>query len=606
MSIRNIAIIAHVDHGKTTLVDQLFRQSGTLRTGELLQERAMDSDDQERERGITITAKCTSIRYEGHTINIIDTPGHADFGGEVERVLNMAEGALLLVDAVEGTMPQTRFVLSKALAQNLKPIVVINKVDRPAARPDESVEMVFDLFVELGANDEQCDFKVLYCSALDGRASLHDTKGGTDLKPLFETILAVVPPPVVGEGPARMLVSNLGYDDYLGRLSIGRLHSGVLHPGDEVKIFTKQGLSRGFRLTRLMKRIGMKYQEIPELLAGDIATVAGAGEAMVGDTLAAPDVTEPLPRIEVDPPTLSMEFCVNDSPFAGREGKYVTTRHLRDRLFKEAEHNVSLRVEETDSPDRYKVSGRGELHLAVLIENMRREGYELQVSQPEVILRTDEAKRLLEPMEKSLIDVPALLSGTVIDSLNRRKGEMLSMNPTGDRIRLEYLIPSRGLLGYRSQFLTETRGEGILNSEFAGYGPHKGEIARRTRGSMIASETGDAVPFALFNLQARGSFFIGPGTKCYAGMVVGENARENDLEINVAKEKKLTNMRSAGAEEAVRLTPPRKITIESCLEFLSQDELLEVTPQSLRLRKRFLNDSDRRRAVVKKRAEVVG
>lgn len=594
-TIRNIAIIAHVDHGKTTLVDQLFRQSGTFRENEAVTERAMDSMDQEQERGITITAKSTSVSYEGTTINIIDTPGHADFGGEVERVLNMADGVLLLVDSVEGTMPQTRYVLGKALSHGLNPIVVVNKVDRENARIDDVINMTFDLFVELGANDDQCDFPVVYCSALQGRASTTDPAGGTDLDPLFETILEKVPSPVVEDGEPRMVVTNLGYDDFLGKLVIGRLRSGELKTGSEVKVFSADGEKKGFRITKVFKRQGLKDQDIESFVAGDIATLAGI-QATIGDTVASPEAGEALERIEVDPPTLSMNFLVNDSPFAGKEGKFVTSRNLRERLYKEVEHNVSLRVEDTESAEVFKVSGRGELHLSVLIESMRREGYELQVSQPEVIFQKDESGKTSEPYEQVFVEVPSDCSGTVIDSLNRRKGEMQNMNPVGDRVEIEFIIPSRGLLGYRGQFLTETRGEGILNSLFHGYDEFKGEISRRNKGSIISAVTGDAVAYAIFNLQARGSFFIEPGTPCYEGMVVGEHAKDTDIEVNVIKGKKLTNMRSSGADEAIKLIPPRKHTIETLLEFMGGDELMEVTPSSLRLRKKHLTETGRRAA----------
>ena len=594
-TIRNVAIIAHVDHGKTTLVDQLFRQSGTFRENENVSERAMDSMDQEQERGITITAKSTSVLYEDALINIIDTPGHADFGGEVERVLNMADGVLLLVDSVEGTMPQTRFVLGKALSHGLNPIVVVNKVDRPHARVDEVVNMTFDLFVELGANDVQCDFPVVYASALEGRASRDDVMGGTDLKPLFQTLIDNVPEPKVEEGDqARMLVTSLGYDDFLGKLVIGRLLSGSLKTGSEIKVFAEDGEKKGFRVSKILKRMGLRDEEMEDFVAGDIATLAGI-KATIGDTISSLDVTEPLPRIEVDPPTLSMNFLVNDSPFAGKEGKYVTSRNIRERLYKEVEHNVSLKVEDTESAEVFKVSGRGELHLSVLIETMRREGYELQVSQPEVIFLEENGKTM-EPYEQVFVEVPQDCSGAVIDSLNRRKGEMQNMTPVGERVQVEFIIPSRGLLGYRGQFLTETRGEGILNSLFHEYGIHKGEISRRNKGSIISTVTGDAVAFAIFNLQARGVFFIEPGTACYEGMVVGEHAKETDLEVNVIKGKKLTNMRSSGADEAIKLSPPRKQTIETILEFMGSDELMEVTPESLRIRKRYLRESERRAA----------
>lgn len=595
MNLRNVAIIAHVDHGKTTLVDQLFRQSGTFRDNEQVEERVMDSMDQERERGITITAKNTAVEYEGVHINIIDTPGHADFGGEVERVLNMADGVLLLVDAVEGAMPQTRFVLKKALACGLSPIVVLNKVDRPAARHDVVINETFELFVELGATDEQCEFPVVYASALEGRASLDDPKGGTDLKPLFKTIIEHVPEPFTEDNqPARMVVTSLGYDDYLGRLVVGKLRSGSLKVGQPVKVFAKEKTKENFKVTRIMKRIGMRMTEVPDLRAGDIATLAGI-DATIGDTIADPGVQDPLPRIEVDPPTLSMHFLVNDSPLAGTEGKFVTSRHLRERLFKEAEHNVSLRVAETDSAEIFSVAGRGELHLSVLIESMRREGFEFQVSQPVVILKTDEEGRKTEPYERVHIEVPNECSGAVIDALNQRKGEMLSMLPEGEMTLLEYIIPSRGLLGYHSQFLTDTRGEGTLYAVFDSYGPFKGDITRRSRGAILSNIKGDAVAYAIFSLQPRGVFFIAPGTKVYPGMILGEHAREDDLEVNICREKKLTNIRAAGSDEALRIVPAKKMTIESCIEFMAEDELLEVTPKSLRLRKRALDAKTRRK-----------
>ena len=596
-NIRNVAIIAHVDHGKTTLVDQLFQQSGTFRENEAVEERAMDSNDQEKERGITITAKNTSVQYKDKLINIIDTPGHADFGGEVERVLNMADGVLLLVDSVEGTMPQTRYVLGKALSHGLKPIVVVNKVDRANARVEEVINMTFDLFVELGADDEQCDFPVVYASALEGRASTTDTQGGTDLDPLFNVILDKVPAPEIEDTEeVRMLVTNLGYDDFLGKLLIGRLLSGELKQGSDVKAFTEEGEKKNFKVTKILKRYGMKDEPIDSFVAGDIATIAGIDQATIGDTIASPEVKEPLERLSIDPPTLTMTFSVNDSPFAGTEGKYVTSRNLRDRLFKEVEHNVSLRVEETDSAEQFKVSGRGELHLSVLIESMRREGYELQVSMPEVILRRDEQGNLEEPYEQVFLELPNESSGTVIESLNRRKGEMQSMNPVGDRVEVEFIIPSRGLLGYRSQFLTETKGEGILNSLFHEYGPHKGELKRRLRGSIISGTTGDAVAYAIFNLQPRGTFFIKTGVKCYGGMVIGEHAKENDLEVNITKNKKLTNVRASGTDDAIKIIPPRQMTIESILEFIAEDELMEVTPESLRIRKKHLTETARKAA----------
>jgi GTP-binding protein len=595
--IRNIAIIAHVDHGKTTLVDQMFKYSGTFRDNEQIDERAMDSNDQERERGITITAKSTSVQYKDTLINIIDTPGHADFGGEVERILNMADGVLLLVDSVEGTMPQTRYVLGKALGHGLNPIVVINKVDRPNARVDAVIDMTFDLFVDLGANDVQCDFPVVYASALEGRASVTDILGGTDLEPLFQTIIEKVPAPIVEESKsARLLVTNLGYDDFLGKLVIGRLLSGSLTPGTEVKVFAENEERKGYRVSKILKRYGMKDEPIDSFDAGDIATIAGISEVTIGDTVATLDATEALERIDIDPPTLTMTFSVNDSPFAGTEGKFVTSRNLRERLYKEIEHNVSLKVEDTDSAEKFKVSGRGELHLSVLIETMRREGYELQVSMPEVIMIKNEDGKVEEPFEQVFVEVPTESSGTVIDSLNRRKGEMQQMTPVGSRVEIEFLIPSRGLLGYRSQFLTETKGEGTINSLFSGYGPFKGEIKRRLRGSIICANAGESVAYAIFNLQQRGEFFISPGVKCYEGMIIGEHGKENDLEVNISKNKKLTNVRASGTDEAIKLITPRQQTIESILEFVAEDELMEVTPKTLRIRKKHLTETGRKSA----------
>lgn len=593
--IRNIAIIAHVDHGKTTLVDQLFRHSGTFRENEAVADRVMDSGDQERERGITITAKTTSVIHGETLINIIDTPGHADFGGEVERVLNMADGVLLLVDSVEGTMPQTRYVLKKALENKLNPIVVINKVDREGARIEEVIDMTFDLFVELGANDKQCDFPLVYCSALQGRASTEDYDGGTDLEPLFQVIIDKVPPPKIEETElARMLVTSLGYDDYLGKLVIGRLLSGRIAPNDEMVVFGVEGKSKRYRITKILKQFGLKEDEVPELKAGDIAMMSGIPEVTIGDTVASPDVEEALPRIEVDPPTLSMTFSVNNSPFAGKEGKFVTSRNLRERLYKEIEHNVSLKVEDTDSAEEFSVSGRGELHLSVLIEAMRREDYEFMVSQPKVIFHRDENGKLTEPYEELFMEVPSDSAGTVIESLNKRKGEMLNMGASGDRNELHFKIPSRGLLGYRGQFLTETRGEGILNSLFSGYDEHKGDIPSRSKGSIISGVTGDAVAYAIFNLQPRGSFIISPGTPCYEGMVIGEHAKAGDIEVNVTKGKKLTNVRASGSDDAIKIIPARRMSIENCIEFMAEDELLEVTPQSLRLRKRLLTENQRK------------
>jgi len=592
--LRNIAIIAHVDHGKTTLVDAMLKQSGVFRANEQVQERVMDSNELERERGITILSKNTAVKYNGIKINIVDTPGHADFGGEVERVLKMVDGVLLLVDAFEGPMPQTRFVLKKALDLNLKPIVVINKIDRPEARPNEIVDEVLELFIELGAGDDQLDFPVVYASAREGFAVLKAGEKGDSLKPLFESIIKSVPAPAgYNEKPLQFLVSSLDYDDYVGRIAIGRVERGRIKSGQQAVICKKNGGTEIVKITKLYTFEGLKRLETESAAVGDIVSISGVGDIEIGETICDVDFPEPLPFIDIDEPTISMTFSVNDSPFAGKEGTFVTSRHLRDRLFKELKTNVSLRVEETDSPDAFKVYGRGELHLSVLIETMRRQGYEFQVSKPVVVLKEREGQ-VYEPIEKLVIDVPEEDIGVVIEKLGARKAEMINMH-SSDRgyARLEFKIPARGLIGYRSEFLTDTRGNGIMNHLFSGYEPYKGEITARQRGSLVAWETGEAVTYGLFNAQERGILFISPGTKVYEGMVVGESSRSEDIVINVCKKKHVTNMRAAGSDDALRLTPPKVMSLEQCLELISDDELVEVTPKNIRIRKKILNSEQR-------------
>ncbi len=589
--LRNIAIIAHVDHGKTTLVDGLLRQSGTFRSNETVQERVMDSNDLERERGITILSKNTSLKYGKYTINVVDTPGHADFGGEVERVLGMVDGVLLLVDAFEGAMPQTRFVLSKALAMKLKPIVVINKIDRDGARPAEVLDEVFELFMDLGADDSLLDFPVIYASSRDGYASTEPDGGEKkDLKPLFDAIINYIPAPDADvDAPLRMLISNIGVDEYVGRTAVARIEQGRITSGQIVTVCNEAGFRKSAKVTYLYKFDGLKKVEVQDAMAGDIILLAGLTEFNIGDTVCDPEFIDPIHFVNIDEPTLSMNFLVNNSPFAGREGTFVTSRHIRDRLYKEIETNVSMRVEDTDSPDTLKVSGRGELHLSVLIETMRRQGYEFQVSRPKVIYKEIEGS-LCEPMEYLTVDVPEEYVGTVIEKLGTRKGEMVNMRPTSDNFtRLEFRIPARGLIGYRGEFLTDTRGNGIMNSIFDGYEPYKGDISSRTHGSMVAWEQGEAVPYGLFNAQERGALFIGPGEKVYEGMIVGESARGDDLVINVCKKKHLTNIRASGSDEALKLTPPIILSLEQALDFISDDELVEVTPKSIRLRKKILD-----------------
>ncbi len=588
--IRNIAIIAHVDHGKTTLVDAMLKQSGIFRVNEQVQERVMDSNDLERERGITILAKNTAVSYNGVKINIVDTPGHADFGGEVERILKMVDGVLLLVDAFEGPMPQTRFVLKKALQLSLKPIVVINKVDRPEARPQEVIDQVLDLFIELEADEDQLEFPVVYASARDGLAKNSLDEDSENLKPLFDMILDEVPAPGGdAEKPLQLLVSNIDYDEYIGRIAIGRIERGKMRYGQQVVLCKEQSVSQPYRVSRLFQFEGLKRIEVQEGSIGDIAAVAGIAEINIGDTLCDIDNPEPLPFVEIDEPTVSMTFSVNNSPFAGKEGEYVTSRHLRDRLFRELETNLSLRVEETDSPDAFKVSGRGELHLSILIETMRRQGYELQVSKPTVILKEVNGE-VLEPVELLIIDVPEEFMGVVMEKLGPRKAEMVNMTSAMQGyMRLEFKIPARGLIGYRSEFLTDTKGNGILNHLFHSFEPFKGEIQERSRGSIMAFEAGEATTYGLYNAQERGNLFIDPGTKVYEGMIVGENARAEDIIVNVCKKKHVTNMRASGSDEALRLTPSIKLSLEQALEFIADDELVEVTPKNLRLRKRILD-----------------
>lgn len=602
-NIRNIAIIAHVDHGKTTLVDGLLRQSGTFRSNEVVAERVMDSNDIERERGITILSKNTSVEYNGVTINIVDTPGHADFGGEVERVLGLCDGVLLLVDAFEGAMPQTRFVLTKALAMKLKPIVVVNKIDRDGARPVEVLDEVFELFMDLGADDDQLDFPVVYASAREGYASLTPDRGtSNDLKPLFEAILKHIPAPRVDvDAPFRMLISNVSGDEYVGRTGVARIDRGKVKNGQQIAIYTKGKHVRYGKINYLYKFKGLKKVAVDEALAGDIVVVAGLPDINIGDTVCVPEVIDPIDFVNIDEPTLSMNFSVNNSPFAGKEGDYVTSRHVRERLFKELETNVSLRVEDTDTPDTLKVSGRGELHLTVLIENMRREGYEFQVSRPKVIFKEVNGM-LYEPMERLTVDTPDESVGIVIEKVGVRKGEMLDMHPGLEGfVRIEFRIPARGLIGYRNEFLTDTKGNGIMNHIFDGYDEYKGDMAQRSRGSMIAWETGESVAYGLFNAQERGKLFIGAGVKVYEGMIVGENARPDDLVINVCKKKHVTNIRAAGSDEALRLTPPVTLSLEQSIEFIADDELMEVTPKNIRLRKKILDTELRAKAESKKR-----
>jgi GTP-binding protein len=600
--LRNIAIIAHVDHGKTTLVDGMLRQSGIFRENELVQERVMDSNDLERERGITILAKNTAVNYKDIKINIVDTPGHADFGGEVERVLKMVDGVLLLVDAFEGPMPQTRFVLRKALELNLKPIVVVNKIDRPEARPDEVVDEVLELFIELGADDDQLEFPVIFASSREGFAVCDLYGERVDLKPLFEVIIDKVPAPKgYMDEPLQLLVSSIDYDEYVGRIAIGRVERGSVKANQQAVICRKDGSLQNIKVSRLYKFEGLRRTDAAEASLGDIVSVAGVGDITIGETICDVSTPEPLPFVDIDEPTISMNFIVNNSPFAGREGTYVTSRHLRDRLFKELETNVSLRVEETDSADSFEVSGRGELHLSILIETMRRQGYEFQVSKPTVILKEVDGE-VLEPIEYLTIDVPEEFMGVVMEKLGTRKAEMVNMHSANQGyMRLEFKIPARSLIGYRSEFLTDTKGNGIMNHIFNGFEPYKGEISGRQRGSMAAWEEGEAVTYGLYNAQERGTLFIESGAKVYEGMIVGENARTEDITVNVCKKKHVTNMRASGSDDALRLTPVRSMSLEQSLEFIADDELVEITPKTIRLRKKILDTEMRAKTESKAR-----
>src|SRR5579884_1093401 len=601
--IRNIAIIAHVDHGKTTLVDGLLRQGNVFRANQEFAERVMDSNALERERGITIVSKNTAVSYNGIKINIVDTPGHADFGGEVERVMGMVDGVLLLVDAVDGPMPQTRFVTSKALAMGHKAIVVINKIDRADARADWAVDQTFDLFVELGANEEQLDFPIVYTCARQGTATLDLDTPGTDLRPLFETIIGHLPAPKGDpDAPLQMLVSSLDYDDYRGRFGIGKVHAGRVHPGENVAIIARDGDIRPGKIVGTFVFEGLKKVEQEEVAAGEICLVTGLADVGIGETVASRDYPRAVPTVRVDEPTLRMAFGVNTSPLSGREGIYSTSRKLRERLFKELETNISLRVEETDSPDTFLVSGRGELHLAILIETMRREGYELQVAQPEVIFREDEDGRRLEPWEQVEIEVAEQYQGVVVEQMGQRRGEMQDMRLANGSVFFTYLIPTRGLLGFRNDFLTATRGTGVMNSLFAGYKPYAGEITRTRNGSLLASESGLTNPYGLANAEERGALFIGPGVEVYEGMIVGKHIRDTDLEVNVCKAKHLTNMRSSTGDIAVRLTPPIEMSLDRAIEYIGSDELVEVTPKNIRMRKKILDANMRKRA--EKRTEL--
>ncbi|MEQ2129833.1 translational GTPase TypA [Caldanaerobacter subterraneus KAk] len=599
--VRNVAIIAHVDHGKTTLVDAMLKQSGIFRWNEKVEERILDFNDLERERGITILAKNTAVRYKDVKINIVDTPGHADFSGEVERVLKMVDGVLLLVDSFEGPMPQTRFVLSKALELDLKPIVVISKIDRPDARPNEVIDEVFDLFIELGANDDQIDFPVVYTSGKEGIAKLDLKEESRDLRPLFETIIKYIPAPSGDiEGPFQLIVTTLDYDDYIGRIAIGKVVRGRIKAGEEVAICKKDGSIQKFNINNIYQFEGLKRVPVEEAKLGDIVAVSGISDIEIGETIADKDNPEPVDFVKIEEPTVSMTFSVNTSPFAGTEGKYVTSRHLRERLFKELETNVALRVEETDSPDSFKVSGRGELHLSILIETMRREGYELQVSKPTVIFKEVNGVKM-EPIELLTVDIPEEYMGVVMEKLGPRKAELMDMHTLKPgTIRLKFKIPTRGLIGYRSEFLTDTKGNGIMTSVFYGYEPYKGEIPSRSRGALVAFETGIATTYGLYHAQERGTLFIEPGTKVYEGMVVGMNSRSGDIEVNVCKKKHVTNLRSATAEEALRLSPVKKMTLEEALEFIDNDELVEVTPQSIRIRKKILDSQQRYKSAKQK------
>lgn len=593
-NLRNVAIIAHVDHGKTTLVDQLLRQSGIFRENEAVAERVMDSNDLERERGITILSKNTAVMYDGTKINIVDTPGHADFGGEVERILMMVDGVLLLVDAFEGCMPQTRFVLKKALGLGKKPVVVVNKIDRPGARPEEVVDEVLDLFIELGADDDQLEFPVVYASARDGYATLDPNTPGTDMTPLFEAIIKEVPAPQGDlDGEMQILFSNIDYDEYVGRIGIGRVERGTVKNGQNAVLCCRDGNTRNVKIAKLYQFEGLKRVETESASLGDIVCVSGITDLNIGETACSPDRVEALPFVKIDEPTVSMMFMVNNSPFAGREGKYVTSRNSRDRLFKEVETNVALRVEETETSDTFKVSGRGELHLSILIETMRRQNYEFQVSRPSVIMKKIDGT-LCEPIEYLIIEVPDNYVGAVMEKLGSRKAELINMGAReSGTTHIEFKIPARGLMGYRSEFLTDTNGNGIMNHVFDGYEPFKGEIISRHQGSLIAHETGESTGYGLYAAQERGRLFIGPGVPVYEGMIVGASPKAEDITVNVCKKKHITNTRASGSDDALKLTPPSILSLEQSLEFIADDELVEVTPHNIRLRKMILNKEQR-------------
>ena len=599
--VRNVAIIAHVDHGKTTMVDEMLKQSGTFRENEQVADRVMDSNDLERERGITILSKNTSIRYKDVKINIVDTPGHADFGGVVERILMMVDGVLLLVDAFEGCMPQTRFVLKKALGLKKNVVVVVNKIDRPGARPEEVIDEVLDLFIELGADEDQLEFPVVYASARDGYASLDSSVREGDMRPLLDSILENIEPPKGDlNGPTQILFSSLDYDDYIGRIGIGRVERGTVKHNQQIVLCNNDGGEVKAKVSRLYQFEGLKRVEVESASLGDLVCVSGIADLNIGDTACDPECIEPLPFVKIDEPTISMNFIVNNSPFAGKEGKFVTSRNIRDRLFKEVETNVSMRVEETDTTDSFKVSGRGELHLSILIETMRRQGYEFQVSRPKVILKEVNGVTM-EPMELLIVEVPEQYVGAVIEKLGSRKAELENMGARdGGMTHLEFKIPSRVLIGYRSEFMTDTNGNGIMNQLFAGYEPYKGDILTRERGSIVVHETGESAAYGLFNTQDRGRLFIGAGVPVYEGMIVGECAKSEDVVCNVCKQKHLTNTRASGSDDALRLVPPSTLSLEQCMEFIKDDELLEVTPLSLRLRKTILSKEQRMKKQFKK------
>ena len=598
--VRNVAIIAHVDHGKTTLVDELLKQSGVFRENQEVEERVMDSNDIERERGITILSKNTAVHYNGVKINIIDTPGHADFGGEVERVLKMVNGVVLVVDAFEGAMPQTKFVLRKALELELPVIVCINKIDRPEARPDDVIDEVLELFIDLGASDDQLECPFVYASAKAGVAVLDLSDEKQDMKPLFETILDYIPAPEGDpEAPTQMLISTIDYNEYVGRIGVGKVENGTISVNQDMVVVNHHDPDKQQRVKigKLYEFDGLNRVEVKEATIGSIVAVSGIADISIGDTLCSPENPEAIPFQKISEPTISMQFIVNDSPFAGQEGKFVTSRHLRDRLFRELNTDVSLRVEETENADSFKVSGRGELHLSVLIENMRREGYEFAVSKAEVLYHTDENGKKLEPMETAVIDVPEEFSGVVIEKLSQRKGELRNMSMSGSgSTRLEFSIPARGLIGYRGDFMTDTKGTGIINTLFEGYGPYKGDIQYRKQGSLIAYESGETVTYGLFSAQERGTLFVGAGEKVYSGMVIGQNGKTDDIEVNVCKTKKLTNTRASGSDDALKLSPPRILSLEQALDFIDTDELLEITPKNIRIRKKILDPTARYRA----------